>query len=396
MAHELDVRENGEHSYIGVKDAWHKLGTVFEDGFTLEQAMEFGGLNWNVEKVQHYIRMKAVDQPTGLQVGARGWTRAWNVESPDSFAVIRDDRQGSDAVIGNVGRIWEPLQNRDAFGVLEPLLDAGMCRLETAGALRNGARVWMQIQFDKQKIVASAEDYLSTRPTVERDEAMRQLHDMLGDIAPFALLTNDHSGQAMAKIFECWIRVVCANTMAAAERKQKGISLAVSHTKNVTENYKEGATMIFQTMASRYADFAGQRDLLMRTPLDSDTSYAASPFRELVLDVCVPVAHLEQRLLSRVGTMKATETALNKAHLKRDAIKAMWTRGDGHTGNHSAWEAWQGVIQYFDHDAELTKSSSNRLASLQGGVLGKIKNQVGHNLVQHSNAYWSGGRELVS
>ena len=56
----------------------------------------------------------------------------------------------------------------------------------------------------------------------------------------------------------------------------------------------------------------------------------------------------------------------------------------GHQGDHSAWEAWQGAIQYFDHESELKGKDSSRVASLYDGSFSKIKNQIGRNLVTYT------------
>ena len=387
MAHELDVLANGELAYVGVESAWHKEGTVIPDGISYNQAIEHGGLDFEVNKVQNYI--KSYSKPDSwLDPHDEFWapeSHAVYVEAPNSFSVVRSDRTGKDSIIGNVGRVWQPLQNRDGFGVLEPLVDDGILRIETAGSLRGGSQVWMLVQFDKQRILAQAEEWLAKNPNIDRNTAMATLHELIGEVSPFALVTNDHSGKAMARIFETWVRVVCANTMQQAfDSDQEGLSLAVSHTSNVTSNFKEGSRIIFQNMAQRYAEFAGQRDLLKKTRLPSDITYSTSPFRKFVLDACVPVFQLEEKIRRREGTGH-TRSALDRAHQKRAEITRLWTSGKGHTGDHSAWEAWQGVIQYYDHESKLKSKNSSRIDSLYGGSLGQIKKKVGFNLATYAD-----------
>ena len=370
MSHELDFLENGLAAFVGTKTPWHKQGTVLPDGISYPEAIEFGGLGFEVSKTQNYIRIPSQYLTT--------YTPATN-----SFSVVRSDRDGEGSVIGTVGRVWEPLQNRDAFGVLESMVDDGTIKIETAGCLRGGGQVWMLVQFDKNKILAQAEGWLAAHADVNRDEALVTLHELVKEVAPFALVTNDHSGGAMARIFETWVRVVCANTMEAAEQSQKGLSLAVSHTSNVTSNYRDGAAKIFVSMARRYAQFAGTRDMLKRTILPSDIGYSTSPFREHVLDVAVPVHQLEEKIRRREGTGH-TVAALDRAHDKRGEITRLWTQGIGHTGDHSAWEAWQGVVQYVDHEAPLKGEGASRIASLYSGSLGKIKSRIGIGLLTYA------------
>lgn len=374
MGHMLDRLANGVAAFVGTVTAWHKQGTVLEDGISYLEAIEHGGLGFEVSKAPNYIK--------GINQEDFPWDVDY-VEVPDSFSVVRSDRTGSDSVIGTVGRVWEPLQNRDAFGVLETMVDDGTIKIETAGCLRGGGQVWMLVQFDKSKILAQAEEFLAARPDIDRDSALKTLYGLVEEIAPFALVTNDHTGGAMARIFETWVRVVCANTMEAADRSQKGLALAVSHTSNVTENYKLGAAKIFTSMVKRYAEFAGTRDLLKQTILPSDIGYSTSPFREHVLDVAVPVFQLEEKIRRREGTGH-TVAALDKAHDKRAEITRLWTQGMGHAGDHSAWEAWQGVIQYFDHESPLKGENTSRIASLYNGSLGKIKSRIGFGLAAYA------------
>mgnify|MGYP003136886858 FL=1 len=386
MSHMLDRLASGVAAFVGTVTAWHKQGTVLEDGISYLEAIEHGGLDFEVSKAQNFVKVEREGWVQGEWLSAPGY-----VEATNSFSVVRSDRTGSDSIIGTVGRVWEPLQNRHAFGVLETMVDNGTIKIETAGCLRGGGQVWMLVQFNKNKILAEAQEWLARHPDVDTEAALATLHELVEEVAPFALVTNDHTGGAMARIFETWVRVVCANTMEAAERGQKGLSLAVSHTSNVTENYKVGAAKIFTSMARRYAEFAGTRDLLKKTILPSDIGYSTSPFRQHVLDVAVPVHQLEEKIRRREGTGH-TVAALDRAHDKRGEITRLWTQGMGHTGDYSAWEAWQGVVQYYDHDSELKSADSSRIASLYNGSLGKIKSRIGSSLVGYAQE--AGASEL--
>ena len=86
------------------------------------------------------------------------------------------------------------MQNRDAFEIFEPLVDAGEMVIHTAGSLRNGERIWAlcQLNQDNSEIVTGDE------------------------IAKFVLLSNGHDGKLAVHFGFTPIRVVCANTEALA------------------------------------------------------------------------------------------------------------------------------------------------------------------------------------
>ena len=50
-------------------------------------------------------------------------------------------------VLGIVSPGYEPLQNREALAFFDPFLRAGQASYETAGALGNGERVWVQVRI---------------------------------------------------------------------------------------------------------------------------------------------------------------------------------------------------------------------------------------------------------
>ena len=389
MPAELDYLADGTAAFVSTETAWHREGTILEDGISYDQAIEHGGLDWEVEKVPHYIkRVREVPQEPlvvapGYVVQRPPLTEEVMVQSEDAYSVVRNDREGSEAVIGTVGDVWKPLQNHDAFSILRPMVDDGSVKIETAGVLRGGKQVWMLVQFNLQRIIAQAEQTLSAMEDVDERFAMQGLYDLILETAPFALFSNDFTGSAMARIMETWVRVVCANTFSVAMAKQRGISVAVSHTSNVVEDYAKGAKVLLEGIATRYVDLAETRAIMKNTILPEDISLSTSPFRRLVLDAAVPILHLERKIQRREDSGH-TRAALDRAHGRRAEITKLWTRGLGHQGDHSAWEAWQGAIQYFDHESELKGKDSSRVASLYDGSLSKIKNQIGRNLVTYT------------
>ena len=70
------------------------------------------------------------------------------------------------------------------------------------------------------------------------------------------------------------------------------------------------------------------------------------------------------------------QTSLEKVEAKRARLTQLWTEGDGHTGDHSAWEAFNAVAQSVDHDDEIWKVRTQRTQQLTDGSLYSTKNAV--------------------
>jgi phage/plasmid-like protein (TIGR03299 family) len=169
---------------------WHGLGTPITDAHTFEEGFQLAGLDWEV-KTRHLFTSD------GEQVTHRAAYR-----------------ESDGRILGIVGPRWEPLQNREAFDIFEPLVESGELKLHTAGSLRNGERIWVLLQ-------------MATDPTpiVKGDE-----------ICHFVLLSNGHDGKLAVRLGFTPIRVVCANTEALARSSTASKLIRVRHNKFVREN----------------------------------------------------------------------------------------------------------------------------------------------------------------
>ena len=71
---------------------------------------------------------------------------------------------------------------------------------------------------------------------------------------------------------------------------------------------------------------------------------------------------------------------------RRDHL--IWSEGKGHTGEKTAWYAFQAVAEALDFNRDLwpTRAGSWRTASLLNGQLAELKNRVLDNLVGYAAA----------
>lgn len=193
-----------ESGFFVREKAWHGLGTVLADApRSTSEGLRLAGLDWHVNLAPVFCApglptdidtekaMRSIDADPSQLLGcpdARAMVRA--IQLPNGN--VRED------VLGIVGTRYEPLQNVDAFRWFDPLLAEGDVVLEAAGSVKEGRHVWILAR-------------IGARP-----EQVGRRHD---DIAvPYLLLSNSHDGTRAVTVTFTPIRVVCWNTLSAANR----------------------------------------------------------------------------------------------------------------------------------------------------------------------------------
>jgi phage/plasmid-like protein (TIGR03299 family) len=337
MAHELD-RFNGtrRHTMFSVRQTpWHREGVVLAEAPTLDEAMVLSGTNFEVGT-----------RPVYLQEADGSFSK-----SVTGQAIVRLDRAETigEAVFKLVGDDYRPLQNRDAFGVLEPLLDKGVAKLETGGTLRGGRDVWMLVRFDVKD------------PVVQEVFA--------NEVVPYGLITNNHSGQAKARVKKTPIRVVCANTLGMAFN-DGWEDIAVSHRGDAKVRMVEAAEKMFGAIIERYRIIAEQYKALKARIL------TVEEFTRTVLDTAAPLPEKLDTLRTEHLTIRGYDARMEARTQQRNAITRAWTNGRGHVGDHSAWEAYNGAVEVIDHNAELFRTRGSRVAAILSGRLVQAKDRV--------------------
>jgi len=191
MAHEI---MNYDNMFSVKVTPWHGLGVILNDPPSVDEALKQANLDWSVSLLPLFCQL-----PNSC------------MEQVDRMAVVRED---TNEVLGVVGNNYTPLQNIDAFDIFQPLVETKELLLETGGSLKNGRRVWIfaRINVDGAEIGKGDE------------------------IKPYVLLSNSHDGTMAARFGFTPIRVVCNNTLTAAENNGTSKLVKLVHKSNIYDN----------------------------------------------------------------------------------------------------------------------------------------------------------------
>jgi len=184
MAHE--ITENDAVVLAG-QQAWHGLGIVLPEAFTVSEALTIGNLDWRVER-----------EPLFLANGD---------EVTSHVANIRED---TNELLAIVGSDYSVLQNRELAVYVEDVC-GDQVRLESAGSMKAGREVFMLARMDS----------FDATPGDQVDR--------------YGLFSNAHDGSRAFRVLPTSVRVVCNNTLTMAlGAKRSGI--AVRHTQGLADS----------------------------------------------------------------------------------------------------------------------------------------------------------------
>jgi hypothetical protein len=100
--------------------AWHGLGKIVNNAMTSAEAIENANLDYEV----------GICEKKAAIILENGSTLYAPIQ--DKFATYRKD---TNEVLGEVATRYEIVQNKDAFGFFDAIIDEGEAIFETAGAL---------------------------------------------------------------------------------------------------------------------------------------------------------------------------------------------------------------------------------------------------------------------
>jgi phage/plasmid-like protein (TIGR03299 family) len=322
MSHNL-ATINGRVSmaYQG-ETPWHGLGTRVPSMTSVEQALHAANLNWNVGL-----------RPMFYQNAAGEF-----IESEFRRSVIRD----VDGIeLGTVGEGYHTVQNSEAFEILQPACEQFGVTIESAGAIKNGARVWMLAKMPED------------------------IEPVPGDlIKSYFLVLTGHDGTLSRHAKFTPVRVVCKNTLNAATglgsgKKVEDAIFTVRHSKSSGDRLKEFERMFTDMVAA--ANATGE-------------TFAQLADRKMT---AVDVANYIESVFPNPDPKKDVSTIL--ANRRQTVARLVWEgKGAALAGadanGATAWAAYNAVTEYFDHvrpaeaGSESARAKANESAIFGAGA----------------------------
>lgn len=321
MAHELDIT-NGVASFANSRsDAWHRLGTSVGHAMTAREALEAAHLaNWNVRKMPLVIPQEPIITPDGVTTPAP-------IPVPDMFATVRDNPvvAGQVDYLGVVGTKYEPVQNEASCAVLDALTDESGAHFETAGALKGGRETFITMKLPKSM-------------TFDGHDGTKDRTDW------YIAALNSHDASSKFRLLLTSVRIVCANTQAAAIAGAKS-TFGIRHTAGARVAIHEARTAL--GLAWRYMDaFETEAAALYAQAMDADE----------MRDFATRLVKADDR--------SASATARRSRQQQASSIVKLWTSSPTSAPiAGTRWAAYNAVTEYLDHFAPVRGARTSGAAA---------------------------------
>lgn len=300
MAHEIESM-----MFVG-QTPWHKHGVRCDQDITTGQAMITSGLNWKVESVP-------VMTTDGIE--CKEWRAIRRETDASVFAIMLST--------------YTPLQNDESFSFFDPFLAAGEARLETAGSLRGGARVWILAKLNRDPMVIKGND------TVEK----------------YILLSNSHDGTLAVRVGFTPVRVVCANTLAMSHSHHASKLIKIRHTKNVQVNLEA----IRETMNAANAAFEATAEQYRALAATEINSADLAKYIDVVFETKSSKVETEDQMIGRLlgeSTDQMQDRLLGRKSRVHEPITELFEAGKGQDmagARGTLWGAYNAVTEYVSH-----------------------------------------------
>ena len=205
--------------------------------------------------------------------------------------------------LGVMSDKYQVVQNREAFSFLDSLLQDGIMKYESAGALRGGRTIWALGRLPSVDQIAEDDDVI-------RYCLWLNSHDALGSL--FCIPTS--------------VRVVCANTAALAIRGQRGIR----HIGDMDSKLKQAHKVLSQAdkLFSGYADNAR---------ILAERKYSKESANQYI-ETLIPLPEKEGRSTAiRERKVEAVRKAFSSERNQLPSIKGTW------------WSLYNSITEAVDH-----------------------------------------------
>ncbi len=342
MSHQIHLDElKKTHSFVAYGEpAWHGLGQIVDKAMTAQECIKLANLDYEVAKTPIFAQIDIARED------GEGGRIYQQIE--DRFATYRTD---TNEILGKgVGSRYEIIQNKDAFGFFDAIIDEGEAIFQTAGALGKGERIFVTAKLPEDLHVAGE------------------------PCNKYIILTNSHDGTSSIIAGFTTIRVVCNNTLQAALRGLEN-KVCIEHRSGAKERLSEAYKVM--KIASKYmVEIEGIFNEMANTKIEDEQLKAY--IKEVMQNEYAAKKVLTEeekyedstRLKNQVNSIY--EFALSHPTQTTDAARG------------TVWGAYNAISGYFNHIHNFSRGQEQKFASqFFGNAYNKINKgfQKAHQLI---------------
>lgn len=321
-----------EEGFFVRKPAWHGLGEVLSEYPGREIAFRKAGHDFTVESFDNgdVLERLTADEFAALKLDRDAnivrkdgaWHRFGHNANKKGLRISQVREDGTfGPVHGNrlevVNDTYTPVQNDVPWDVLDALLegryDGKQLNYETGGTLDGGAEcfvtAWIDLPFQ-----------------VTGDDS---------EVYPYVYATWRHDGLGAVHVGGTSVRVVCANTVAAAraEAEAAGHAFTFKHTKNVLDKIEDAKMAIFEGIIGAHTKLAELSEELGSIQLTD--AQVSDFFYRLIPDT--PASLTSERVQNNITEARSLVRSALYSRTVPEAHKA------------TGWGLYNAGVEFFDH-----------------------------------------------
>jgi phage/plasmid-like protein (TIGR03299 family) len=275
---------------------WHRLGTDISQAATVAEALQLAQLDWTVSLHDLYWEKQS-------EAHYLGEVKAELIHVPQRKVVIRDtDRK----ILGTVGNTYVPLQNHEAFSVLEVAIQEFGVKLVAGGTYGTSLRSWLLARLPDDATI------------VEGDT-----------VCPYFLVSTGHDGATPYVAVPTPFRIACANALdVAVGHGYREMLVRLTHTKDAAKKLDTVSDMVESVLTSF------KRLTLLFQGLAKHQ---------------VPMGDLHDYIDAVLG-IEEGDAVKGVLERRRAELRRLITEGKGNDlAPRTAWAAYNAVTEYVDH-----------------------------------------------
>ncbi len=303
------------------RSPWDALGTKITET-DVDAILSQAGLDFEVQSV-----VPMVPHPNGFGP----------LTPADEFRAIQ--RTDTGKVFGMTKKGYQPVQNREAFALLEDLVGSGQIEVESAGTLKGGARVWIQAKVDAPVSIPG------------------------DDVEAYLTISTSHDGSAGLQAVFGFLRLSCTNQLPSLARNAVAV-WRHRHSRHVLAKGAEARAIL--GLAPAVID--GFEDEVRRL---IETEVTARQFQAIVTTILPITDHQTPR---QRGNVESQREALHEMHASEIDGGAFKGTGWGAVNAVNSWAQWAKPVKSTGDRA--TRQAIRTLDGTFGAMTARVAEMV--------------------